>query len=67
MQTIGEGYRSTAEMLKRERYLYLAEAGPYTRTDRHRLLAERLEALFSREHAKWTTSQISLPDGSQDQ
>jgi hypothetical protein len=49
-------YRSTAEALKRERYLYLARAGPYTGEDRHRLLAERIEGLLSQEHAKWAAS-----------
>jgi len=47
-------YRSTAEALKHERYLYLAQAGPYSGRDRHRLLAERVEGLVSQEHAKWT-------------
>jgi hypothetical protein len=46
-------YRSTAEALKRERYLYLAGAAPYTGEDRHRLLAERIEGLLSQEHAMW--------------
>src|SRR5215831_9856473 len=50
-------YRSTAEALKHERYLYLAKAGPYAEGDRHRQLAEQLERLISREHAKWTASQ----------
>ena len=50
-------YRSTAEALKHERYLYLAEAGPYLGEDRHRQLAERIEGLISQEHAKWTASQ----------
>jgi hypothetical protein len=50
-------YRSTAEALKHERYLYLANAGPYAEGDRHRQLAERLEGLVSQEHAKWTVSQ----------
>src|SRR5215208_3342422 len=52
-------YRSTAEALKHERYLYLAEAGPYAGEDRHRQLAERaerIEGLVSQEHAKWTAS-----------
>ena len=49
-------YRSTAEALKHEQYLYLATAGPYTEEDRHRQLAERIEGLVSQEHAKWTTS-----------
>lgn len=47
-------YRSTAEALKHEKYLYLAAAGPYSGDDRHRVLAERLEGLVSQEHAKWT-------------
>jgi Protein of unknown function (DUF4231) len=50
-------YRSTAEALKHERYLYLAKAGPYSGEDRHLRLAERLEGLISQEHAKWTASQ----------
>jgi hypothetical protein len=49
-------YRSTAEALKHERFLYLARAGPYVGEDRHRQLAERLEGLVSQEHAKWTAS-----------
>jgi len=49
-------YRSTAEALKHERYLYLAKAGPYAGEDRHRQLAERIEGLVSQEHARWTAS-----------
>ncbi|MBV9143518.1 MAG: DUF4231 domain-containing protein [Pseudonocardiales bacterium] len=49
-------YRSTAEALKHEKYLYLAAAGPYNTDDRNRILAERLEGLVSQEHAKWTES-----------
>ncbi|RFU23073.1 DUF4231 domain-containing protein [Geodermatophilus marinus] len=47
-------YRATAEALKHERYLYEAQAGPYTGPDRHRVLAERIEGLVSQEHARWT-------------
>ena len=53
-QTNWVQYRSTAEQLKHEKYLYLAQAGPYGRDDRRRVLAERLEGLISQEHAKWT-------------
>jgi len=49
-------YRSTAEALKHERYLYLAHAAQYAGDDRHSQLAERLEGLISQEHAKWTAS-----------
>ncbi|HZA30650.1 MAG TPA: DUF4231 domain-containing protein [Propionibacteriaceae bacterium] len=59
-------YRSTAEALKHERYLYLARAGPYGGADRHRQLAERLEGLVSQEHAKWTASHSDARAGSPD-
>jgi hypothetical protein len=49
-------YRSTAEALKHEKYLYLAAAGPYATTNRRNILAQRLEGLISQEHAKWTDS-----------
>lgn len=47
-------YRSTAEALKHERFLYLSHAGPYATRNRRRVLAERVEGLVSQEHAKWT-------------
>ena len=47
-------YRSTCEQLKHEKYLCLAEAGPYRDEDRDRLLAERVEEQISREHTQWT-------------
>jgi hypothetical protein len=50
-------YRSTCESLKHEKYLYLAQAGPYTEpASANRALAERLEGLVSQEHAKWISA-----------
>jgi hypothetical protein len=50
-------YRSTCEQLKHERFLFLAEAGPYRgAADSHALLAERVESLVSQEHAAWVGS-----------
>jgi len=50
-------YRSTCESLKHEKYLYLAQAGPYAEaSEPHQLLAERTEELISQEHAKWVTA-----------
>jgi hypothetical protein len=44
--------------LKHEKYLYLANAGPYaTVAVAHALLAERIESLVSQEHAKWAAGQ----------
>ena len=60
-------YRSTAEALKHERYLYLAHAAQYSGDDRHSQLAERLEGLISQEHAKWTASHRSSDQHEQGQ
>ncbi|HYZ19099.1 MAG TPA: DUF4231 domain-containing protein [Gaiellaceae bacterium] len=50
-------YRSTAEALKHEKYLYLAGAGPYRHAKRAvPLLADRIEGLISQEHAKWVSA-----------
>jgi uncharacterized protein DUF4231 len=50
-------YRSNAEALKHEKFLFLARAGPYASvTDGHALLADRIEGLISQEHAKWVSA-----------
>jgi hypothetical protein len=47
-------YRSAAEALKREKYLYLAGADVYSRSrDPLRLLSRRIEGLISQEHGRW--------------
>jgi len=49
-------YRSTAEALKHEKYLWHAKAGHYFNAENPDvLLAERIEALVSTENAKWTS------------
>jgi Protein of unknown function (DUF4231) len=49
-------YRSTAEALKHEKYLYLAHAGSYAAAaDPAALLAERVEGRLSQEHASWAS------------
>ncbi|HSY70607.1 MAG TPA: DUF4231 domain-containing protein [Alloacidobacterium sp.] len=54
-------YRSTAEALKHEKFLYLANAGPYAATTNVRSqLAERIESLVSQEHAQWTSIQQTV-------
>jgi hypothetical protein len=50
-------YRSTAEALKHEKYLFLARADVYAHSKNPlRLLAERIEGLISQEHARWISS-----------
>lgn len=54
--TLWVTYRSTAERLKHEKYLFLSAAGPYrgmAEADRLVLLAERVEEHISTEHANW--------------
>jgi hypothetical protein len=49
-------YRSTAEQLKHEKYLFLAGSGPYRDLELDealKRLAERVEERVSTEHAKW--------------
>lgn len=54
-------YRSTCEQLNHEKYIFIALAGPYVNVaNPHVLLAERLEALVSQEHAKWAS--VQQPD-----
>jgi Protein of unknown function (DUF4231) len=50
-------YRATSEELKREKFLYLANAGPYAFAESDVLLAERIEALMTQENVKWVASQ----------
>jgi hypothetical protein len=57
-------YRSTAESLKHEKYLFLARAGPYLGVGNpFAMLAERIESLVSQENSKWFTAQSQKPGG----
>ena len=50
------GCRSTCEALQREKFLFLADAGPYAGTeDKRAHLAERVEELISSENTKWVS------------
>ncbi|MBU5611436.1 DUF4231 domain-containing protein [Geomonas azotofigens] len=54
--TLWVTYRSTAEHLKHERFLFLSAAGPYrglAMPERLTTLAERVEEHVSTEHANW--------------
>ena len=65
-QTNWATYRTTAEALKREKHFYLAQAGPYLKTeDPHALLADRIEAIAMQENSKWlmSQSQSGINDG----
>jgi hypothetical protein len=56
-------YRSNAEALKHEKFLFLASAGPYANQEDGRpLLADRIEGLISQEHAKWVSARLERKD-----
>jgi hypothetical protein len=60
-QTDWISYRSTCEALKREKYLFLAGAGPYSAYDeRLRILALQVETLVSDETQLWAVAQREL-------
>jgi hypothetical protein len=55
-------FRSTAEALKHEKFLFLSTAGPYVSVSNPKsLLAERIESLVSQEHGKWASAQEQKP------
>lgn len=64
--TLWVTYRSTAERLKHEKFLFLSAAGPYralTESERLIQLAERVEEHVSTEHANWfnETRRVATP------
>lgn len=48
-------YRTAAEELKQEKFLYLTQAGPYTGPDRQSILAERIASVMAQENRTWAT------------
>lgn len=59
-------YRSTAEALKHERYLYLAKAGPYLGRAGTGSWSNGSRASSPKEHAKWTASHQEIHPHPQD-
>jgi hypothetical protein len=46
-------YRTTAESLKHEKYMFLTGTGPYAGEDAFSLMVERVETLLSQENTGW--------------
>ena len=46
-------YRTTAESLKHEKYMYQTGTGPYVEDGAFSILVERIEALVSQENTAW--------------
>ncbi len=47
-------YRTTCESLRHEKYLFLTKSEPYNVEESLPLLVQRVEALISKEHNKWS-------------
>ncbi len=54
-------YRTTAEQLRHERFLFLTCVAPYHTTESFALLVERVENLISRENSLWAQSAQQKP------
>ena len=46
-------YRTNAESLKHEKYLFLSSIKPYDTNQKHEILVERVERLISTENSRW--------------
>ena len=46
-------YRSTAEALKHEKFMFKTKTGPYSKGEAFPVFVERIEALISRENTDW--------------
>src|SRR5262245_4218228 len=51
-------YRATAESLKKEKFLFLAQTEPYDKGNAFDLLVQRVEALLSKENTEWLQSMM---------
>ena len=49
-------YRTTAEQLKHEKFIYLTHTKPYDTQEKFGLLVERVEALISKENSAWAAT-----------
>jgi Protein of unknown function (DUF4231) len=60
---LGLSCRATCAALEREKFLFLADAGPYGATeDKRAQLAERIEELISNQHTGWASTRSRRPD-----
>ena len=55
-------YRMTAELLNREKILYLTASGPYKDGKNLQFFVERSEAIMSAENKSWLTNQLKSDD-----
>jgi hypothetical protein len=51
-------YRTAAESLRKEKFLFLTQTDPYDKDDAFHLLVQRVEALLSKENTEWMQSMM---------
>ena len=56
-------YRTMAELLKHEKFLFLNKAGPYKEGNSFSLFVERVENYLSKENAQWASYTKSKTEG----
>src|SRR5262249_47680461 len=56
-------YRTTAEVLRKEKFLFLTQTEPYDKGDAFHLLVQRVEALLSKGGAERVQSLMKPPQG----
>ena len=54
-------YRATAELLRKEKFLFLTQTDPYNKDDAFHLFVQRVEALLSKENIEWAQSVMKPP------
>jgi len=54
-------YRATAELLRKEKFLFLTQTEPYDKDDAFHLFVQRIEALLSKENSEWAQSMMKPP------
>jgi hypothetical protein len=57
-------YRTTAETLKHEKFMYLTKCGPYQEDNRFCQLVDRVESLVSEENSIWAETEAKEGRGS---
>ena len=60
-------YRMTAEILNREKILYLTSSGPYKKEKNFQSFVERAEAIMSAENKNWQINQQSSEESSNEE
>jgi hypothetical protein len=59
-------YRTTVELLKYEKFMFLTGSGPYANADKFTTLVERVENLISKENSTWAELSSKTDRATQD-